>query len=110
MDGATVERLSSALLGGDGDEIGKKEALKDYAKFLRRRRSRRLTESQKKSPHASKLAATPKSEQESRVVMTVGARSKVASSSFIASKLKKSVEEEKMKSRRGSKPAGAESI
>ena len=65
---------------------------------------------QKKLFHALKLAAIPKTEQESRVVMMVGIHSKIAFSSFIASKLKKSIEKEKLKNQYGSKPAGAESM
>ena len=88
--------MNSIFLGGNRDEIGKKEVLKDYVTFLRKWYNRKLTKI-KKLFHALKLAAIPKTEQESRVIMMVGIHSKIAFSSFIASKLKKSIEKEKLK-------------
>ena len=83
MDGATVERLSSSVfLGGDGDEVGKREVPKGYVASLSKWRKRHLTDSQKKTPRALRLAVAPKSEQESRVVTTSGAHSKIVFSVF----------------------------
>ena len=48
-----------------------------------------------------KLAATPKSEQESTVIMMSGIHSKIVFSSFAASKLKKKIEKEKLKNQYG---------
>ena len=60
--------------------------------------------------HSLKLAAAPKNDEESRVVMTLGVHSKIAFSLFAASKLKKKIEKESLKCQHGAKPAGAEAI
>ena len=48
LDGVTIERLNSALLGGDRDDAYKRETLSDYVTLLNRRVKSDLAESQKK--------------------------------------------------------------
>ena len=60
--------------------------------------------------HPLKLAAVPKNDEESRVIMTLGTHAKTIFSSFAASELKKTVEKENLKRQHGAKPAGAEAI
>merc|ERR1711991_544798 len=67
------------------------------------------TDNQKKVFHSLKLAAAPKNDEESRVVMTLGVHSKIAFSLFAASKLKKKIEKESLKCQHGAKPAGRRS-
>ena len=78
--------------------------------FLSRQHKSDLADSQKKALYSLKLAAAPKSDEESRAIATIGAHSKTAFSSFAASDLKKRVVKESLKRQRGAKPAGAEAI
>ena len=110
LDGMTIEHLNSIFLGGNRDDFCKKQVLKDYVDFLNRWFKHDLTDSQKKLFHALKLAAIPKSEQESRVIMMSGIHSKIVFSCFTASKLKKRIERERLKNQYGSKLAGAEAM
>ena len=87
----SVERLSSVFLGGNRDEPYKREALCDYATLLSKRSKSDLADGQKRILHSLKLAAAPKADDESRVIMTIGTHSRIAFSSFPAAKLNKRV-------------------
>ena len=92
LDGVTGEHLNSIFLGGDRDDAYKGEMLSDYVAFLNRCIKSDLTENQKKVLHSLRLAAAPKTEEESRVMTTLGIHWKIIFSSFAASKLKRRVE------------------
>ena len=68
----TLEHLNSIFLGGNRDDACKKQVLKDYVAFLNGWFKHDLTDNQNKLFHALKLAAIPKIEQESRVIMMSG--------------------------------------
>ena len=110
VDGFTVEHLCSVFLGGNRDSQLKKDALEQYATFLRKFVVGELTTHQSQLFHAIKLAAIPKSESESRVIMMYGIHSKIVFSMFASSKLKRQVEIKNFHHQFGSKPSGAEAI
>ena len=110
VDGFTVEHLNSILLEGNRDSQLKKDVLEQYATFLRKFVVGELTTHQSQLFHAIKLAAIPKSEYESRVIMMYGIHSKIVFSMFASSKLKKSVEMKSFHHQFGSKPSGAEAM
>ena len=78
VDGVTIERLSSVFLGGNTDEAHKRQSLNDYVQLLNKWLKSDLTDTQKKAFHSLKLAAAPKTDDESRVIMTLGVHSKIA--------------------------------
>ena len=108
VDGFTVERLASVFLGGDRNIQLRDDLLTDYVLFLKMFVAGRLTQHQLRLFHAIKLAAIPKDDVESRVIMMFGLHSKVAFSIFASSKLKKSIEKRLFKHQYGTRKAGAE--
>ena len=54
VDGMTIEHLSSIFLGGNRDEVYKREVLNDYASLLNKWLKSDLTEAQKKIFHSLK--------------------------------------------------------
>ena len=94
VDGFTVEHLVSVFLGGNRNLQLRDDLLHDYVLFLKMFVAGRLTQHQLRLFHAIKLAAIPKDDIESRVIMMFGLHSKVAFSIFASSKLKKSIEKE----------------
>ena len=110
IDGFTVEHLNSIMLGGNRDSQLKKDVLEQYATLLRKFVCGELTSHQSQLFHAIKLAAIPKSESESRIIMMYGIHSKIVFSIFVSSKLKKQVEMKNLHHQFGSKPSGAEAM
>ena len=98
------------MFGGNRDSQLKKDALEQYATLLGKFVVGELTTHQSQLFHAIKLAATPKIEHESRVIMMYGIHSKIVFSMFASSKLKKSVEMKSLHHQLGSKPSGAEAM
>ena len=68
--------------------------LKDYAEFLNKWIKADLTDNQKKLFNSLKLAAMPKNDEESRVIMMLGIHSKMFFSLFAESKLKRGLKGE----------------
>ena len=67
----TIERLNSIFLSGDRDDSLKREILNDYVAFINKWIKSELSENQKKLFHSLKMAAAPKNNDESRVIMTL---------------------------------------
>ena len=103
-----MERLVSVFLGGNRNIQLRDDLLTDYVLFLKMFVAGRLTQHQLRLFHAIKLAAIPKDDIESRVIMMFGLHSKVAFSIFASSKLKKSIEKRLFKRQYGARKAGAE--
>ena len=110
VDGMTIEHLNSIFLGGNTDDAYKREILDNYVQFLNKCLKSELTDNQKKILHSLKLAAVPKTDEESRVIMMLGLHSKIIFSSFAGSKLKKKLQSEHLKHQYGTKSAGAEAV
>ena len=102
--------MATLRFRSEGNALKRRKALNRKHDFLSRQHKSDLADSQKKALYSLKLAAAPKSDEESRAIATVGAHSKTAFSSFAASDLKKRVVKESLKRQRGAKPAGAEAI
>ena len=110
VDGMTIEHLNSIFLGGNTDDAYKRELLDNYVQFFNKWLKSDLTDDQKKVFHSLKLAAVPKNDEESRIIMMLGLHSKIIFSSFAGSKLKKKLQSENLKHQYGTKSAGAEAV
>ena len=110
VDGFTVEHLISIFLGGNRNVQLRDNLLQDYVLFLKKFVAGQLTQHQLKLFHAIKLAAIPKDDVESRIIMMFGAHSKLVFSIFASSKVKKNIEKRIFNNQYGTKKAGAETM